>query len=58
MSELDDALAAAREETARFTAFVNDRERGALPNERLAVRVAEKNLALAERAVAALKAQP
>lgn len=36
-----------QEETARFTAYVNDRDRGALPNERLAVRVAEKNLALA-----------
>ena len=37
-----------RKETARFTAFVNDKDAGAYPNERLAIRVAEKNLALAE----------
>lgn len=37
-----------RRETARFTAFVNDQLAGAYPNERLAIRVAEKNLALAE----------
>jgi hypothetical protein len=37
-----------RKETARFTAFVNDPLAGAYPNERLAIRVAEKNLALAQ----------
>lgn len=48
MDELLTKLAQRREETARFTAFVNDPQAGAYPNERLAIRVAERNLALAE----------
>ena len=55
-AELEKRLEERKAETARFTAFVNDPRSGAYPNERLAIRVAEKNLALAVEAIAALKA--